>query len=58
MDQSLAPSAIPAHADRQPDFVHGFGLDVPEETDEELEQEQEQAEQLSKTFQKDMRDKI
>jgi hypothetical protein len=36
---------MPARADSRPDFVRGFGLDVPEETDEELEQEQEQAEQ-------------
>jgi len=39
-DQSLAPPAMPARADSRPDFVRGFGLDVPEETDEELEQEQ------------------
>lgn len=44
-DQSLAPPAMPARADSRPDFVRGFGLDVPEETEEELEQEQEQAEQ-------------
>src|SRR5260221_7481879 len=39
-DQSLAPPAMPARADSRPDFVRGFGLDVPEETEEELEQEQ------------------
>ena len=44
-DQSLAPPAMPARADSRPDFMRGFGLDVPEETEEELEQEQEQAEQ-------------
>jgi len=42
-DQSLAPPAMPARADSRPDFVRGFGLDVPEETEEELEQEQDQA---------------
>jgi hypothetical protein len=30
---------MPAHVDSQLDFVRGFGLDVPEETNEELEQE-------------------
>jgi hypothetical protein len=35
---------MPARADSRPDFVRGFGLDVPEETEEELEQEEEQAE--------------
>lgn len=44
-DQSLAPPAMPARADSRPDFMRGFGLDVPEETEEELELEQEQAEQ-------------
>ena len=39
-DQSLAPPAMPARADSRPDFMRGFGLDVPEETEEELEQEQ------------------
>jgi hypothetical protein len=45
-DQSLAPSAMPTRVDNRPDFIRGFGLDVPEETDEELEQEQEQAEKM------------
>jgi len=44
-DQSLAPPAMPARADSRPDFMRGFGLDVPEETEEELKQEQEQEEQ-------------
>jgi len=33
---------MPTRVDSRPDFIRGFGLDVPEETDEELEQEQEQ----------------
>jgi hypothetical protein len=47
-DQSLAPPAMPTRVDSRPDFIRGFGLDVPEETDEELEQEQEleQAEEI------------
>ncbi|KAI9451537.1 hypothetical protein F5148DRAFT_1290056 [Russula earlei] len=36
-DQSLAPLAMPVRADSRPDFFRGFGLDVPEETEEELE---------------------
>lgn len=43
-DQSLAPPAMPVRADSRPDFVRGFGLDVPEETEEELEQEEMEAE--------------
>lgn len=46
-DQSLAPPAMPVRADSRPDFVRGFGLDVPEETEEELEQEDMEAEQDS-----------
>lgn len=42
-DQSLAPPSMPARADSRPDFVRGFGLDVPEETEEEQEQEQDRA---------------
>ena len=42
-DQSLAPPPMPARADSRPDFVRGFGLDVPDETEEELEQEEMQA---------------
>jgi hypothetical protein len=38
-DQSLAPPAMPVRADSRPDFVRRFGLDVPQETEEELEQE-------------------
>ncbi|KAH9053318.1 hypothetical protein EDB87DRAFT_1652018 [Lactarius vividus] len=37
-DQSLAPPAMPARADSRPDFIRGFGLDVPEEAEEELEE--------------------
>jgi hypothetical protein len=39
---------MPARADSRPDFVRGFGLDAPDETEEELEQEaeQEQAEKI------------
>jgi hypothetical protein len=44
-DRSVAPPTMLARADSRPDFVRGFGLDVPEETEEELEQEEEQAEQ-------------
>ena len=47
-DQSLAPPAMPVRADSRPDFVRGFGLDVPEvpeETEEDLEQEGMEAEQ-------------
>ncbi|KAH9992519.1 hypothetical protein BJV74DRAFT_962454 [Russula compacta] len=40
-DQSLAPPTMPARADSRPDFLRGFGLDVPEETEEESEQEEE-----------------
>jgi hypothetical protein len=58
MDQSLVPPTMPACADSQPDFVHSFGLDVPEETNKELEQEQSKQNSLSKMFQKDMRNKI
>jgi hypothetical protein len=36
---------MPVRADSRPDFVRGFGLDVPDETEEELEQEEVQAEQ-------------
>jgi hypothetical protein len=36
---------MPVRADSRPDFVRGFGLDVPEETEEELEQEEVEAEQ-------------
>jgi hypothetical protein len=36
---------MPVRADSRPDFVRGFGLDVPEETEEELEQEEMEAEQ-------------
>ena len=36
MDQLLAPPTIPTYADSQPDFMHGFGLDVPEKTKEDL----------------------
>ena len=34
-DQSLAPPAMPACADSRPDFMRGFGLDVPKETEED-----------------------
>jgi hypothetical protein len=44
-DQSLAPPVMPVRADSRPDFVRGFGLDVPEETEEELEQEETESEQ-------------
>ena len=44
-DQSLAPPPMPVRADSRPDFVRGFGLDAPDETEEELEQEDVQAEQ-------------
>ena len=37
-DQSLAPPAMPARADSRPDFIRGFGLDVPVEADEEQEE--------------------
>ncbi|KAH8999723.1 hypothetical protein EDB92DRAFT_2080754 [Lactarius akahatsu] len=37
-DQSLAPPAMPARADSRPDFIRGFGLDVPEEAEEEQEE--------------------
>lgn len=47
-DQSLAPPTMPIRADSRPDFVRGFGLDVPEETEEELEQEEMEAEQDNK----------
>jgi len=36
---------MPVRADSRPDFVRGFGLDTPDETEEELEQEEVQAEQ-------------
>lgn len=36
---------MPVRADSRPDFVRGFGLDVPEETEEELEQDEMEAEQ-------------
>jgi hypothetical protein len=36
---------MPVRADSRPDFVRGFGLDAPDETEEELEQEGVQAEQ-------------
>ena len=36
---------MPVRADSRPDFVRGFGLDAPDETEEELEQEDVQAEQ-------------
>lgn len=39
-DQSLAPPTMPARADSRPDFMRGFGLNVPEETEEESEQEE------------------
>ena len=44
-DQSLAPPPMPVRADSRPDFVRGFGLDAPDETEEVLEQEDVQAEQ-------------
>ncbi len=44
-DQSLAPPVMPVRADSRPDFVRGFGLDVPEETEEELGEEEIEAEQ-------------
>ena len=44
-DQSLAPPPMPVRADSRPDFVRGFGLDVPDETEEELEQEEGQTEE-------------
>ena len=44
-DQSLAPPAMPIRADSRPDFVRGFGLDVPEETEEELVHEEMESEQ-------------
>ncbi|THH17190.1 hypothetical protein EW146_g3571 [Bondarzewia mesenterica] len=41
-EQSLAPPILPLRADSRPDFVRGFGLDIPEEEeppeDEELAQ--------------------
>ncbi|KAF8257860.1 hypothetical protein EI94DRAFT_1692001 [Lactarius quietus] len=37
-DQSLAPPAMPARADSRPDFVRGFGLDAPDEAEEEQEE--------------------
>ncbi|KAI0297544.1 hypothetical protein B0F90DRAFT_1912759 [Multifurca ochricompacta] len=40
-DQSLAPSTMPARADSRPDFARGFGLDVPEEAEEEVQVEEE-----------------
>jgi len=36
---------MPVRADSRPDFVRGFGLDVPEETEDELELEEMDAEQ-------------
>ena len=40
-DQSLAPPVMPARADSRPDFIRGFGLDVPEEAEEEQESDPE-----------------
>ena len=40
-DQSLAPPAMPARADSRPDFVRGFGLETPVETEEEQEPEEQ-----------------
>lgn len=37
-EQSLAPPALPLRADSRPDFVRGFGIDIPEE-EEPLEDE-------------------
>jgi hypothetical protein len=34
-DQSLAPPTIPARAESPPDFIRGFGLDAPDEAEEE-----------------------
>ncbi|KAI0318178.1 hypothetical protein OF83DRAFT_57011 [Amylostereum chailletii] len=42
-DQSLAPPAGPPRADSRPDFVRGFGLDIPEE-EEPPEEEDESGE--------------
>ncbi|KAI0055919.1 hypothetical protein BV25DRAFT_1832763 [Artomyces pyxidatus] len=36
-DQSLAPPQMPARADSRPNFVVGFGLDIPEEEEPEEE---------------------
>ena len=36
---------MPACVDSRPEFMRRFGLDFPEETEEELEREREQAEQ-------------
>jgi hypothetical protein len=41
-DQSLAPPAMPARADSRPDFTRGFGLDAPNEAEEEQEVEPEE----------------
>ena len=41
-DQSLAPPAMPARADSRPDFIRGFGLDVPDEAEEEQETESDE----------------
>ena len=38
-DQSLAPPTMPTRADSRPDFIRGFGLDIPEETEEEMKQD-------------------
>ncbi|KAI9436935.1 hypothetical protein H4582DRAFT_366964 [Lactarius indigo] len=43
-DQSLAPPAMPARADSRPDFIRGFGLDVPEEAEEEQEETEPETE--------------
>ena len=40
-DQSLAPPAMPARADSRPDFTRGFGLDTPNEAEEEQEPEEQ-----------------
>ena len=39
-DQSLAPPAMPARADSRPDFVRGFGLETPDENEEEQDPEE------------------
>jgi hypothetical protein len=36
---------MPARADSRPDFIRGFGLDVPDEAEEE----QEETERMKKT---------
>jgi hypothetical protein len=52
-DQSLAPPAMPARADSRPDFIRGFGLDVPDEAEEEQEETESDEEDVTEILEEE-----